>query len=125
MRHRGTDFPVAALISPSRQDREDLRRRIGRDRFIEIFVNAPLAVCERRDPKELYARARAGLLAEFTGIHSPYEAPVAPELEIRTDRDSPEQCIRLIRSWLADQGLAFNTPLPGWRGDPARREDAG
>lgn len=121
---QGTNV-IAALISPARQDREDLRQRIGRNHFIEIYVNAPLEVCEHRDPKGLYARARAGVIAEFTGIDSPYEAPVAPDLEIRTDRDSPDQCVQLIHSWLAAHGFPFSTPPPEWPGDPVPREVAG
>ncbi len=66
--------------------------------FAEVFVNAPLAECERRDPKQLYKKARAGQIPLFTGIDSPYEAPLSPDLEFRTDRDSVERSVeRLTR----------------------------
>jgi bifunctional enzyme CysN/CysC len=81
---------VAALISPYRSDRAMAAER-AKERgvpFAEIFVNAPLAECERRDPKQLYKKARAGQIPQFTGIDAPYEAPLAPDLEIRTDRES-------------------------------------
>jgi adenylylsulfate kinase-like enzyme len=61
--------------------------------FAEIFVNAPLAECERRDPKQLYKKAREGMIPQFTGIDSPYEPPLAPDLEIRTDRESVDDSI--------------------------------
>lgn len=77
---------IAAFISPFREDRDIIRRILGPKRFVEVFVNAPLEVCERRDVKGLYAKARAGQLKEFTGVSSPYEAPLQPEVEIRTDQ---------------------------------------
>jgi adenylyl-sulfate kinase len=79
---------IAALISPFRSDRVMAAER-AKERgvpFAEIFVNAPLAECEKRDPKQLYKKARAGQIQQFTGIDSPYEAPTSPDLEIRTDR---------------------------------------
>ncbi len=75
---------VAALISPLRADRVLARELIGDQRFIEVHVATPLAVCEQRDPKGLYQRARRGELAEFTGISAPYEAPLAPRLRLDT-----------------------------------------
>lgn len=75
---------LAAFISPMAEDRQIIRSRIAPGRFIEVFINAPLEICERRDVKGLYRRARAGQLPEFTGISSPYEAPVHPEVELRT-----------------------------------------
>ena len=86
---------VTALISPFRADRQ-LAAELCRARgvaFAEVFVNAPLAECERRDPRQLYARARAGEIPRFTGIDSPYEPPLAPALELRTDRESVEQSL--------------------------------
>jgi bifunctional enzyme CysN/CysC len=80
---------IAALISPYRADRAMAAER-AKERgipFAEIFINAPLAECERRDPKQLYKKARAGQIPQFTGIDSPYEAPLAPDLELRTDRE--------------------------------------
>ncbi len=83
-------FVVASAISPYRAIRQEVRSMIGQ--FVEVYVNAPLAVCESRDVKGLYAKARAGLIRGFTGIDDPYEAPEQPEVECRTDRDSLEDC---------------------------------
>ena len=95
---------VAALISPFRQDRARIARR-ARDRgvaFAEVYVNASLAECERRDPKSLYKKARARMLMAFTGIDSPYEPPLEPDLELHTDSESPgESLARLTRLALA------------------------
>jgi len=76
---------IASFISPTVEIREMARTIIGVDDFIEFFVNAPLEVCESRDVKGLYEKARRGEIKEFTGINAPYEAPQKPELEIRTD----------------------------------------
>lgn len=83
---------VCSLISPFQADRDNVRRICQRDGipFAEVFINAPLDVCEARDPRGLYKKARAGEIAEFTGISSPYEAPVSPELELRTSEHSLE-----------------------------------
>ncbi len=75
---------ITAFISPYRDDREQARKIIGEDRFIEVFADAPIEICEKRDPKGLYAKARAGLIPEFTGVNAPYEAPETPALCIRT-----------------------------------------
>ena len=77
---------ITAFISPYRADRATARKLMARGRFIEVFVNAPLAVCEARDPKGLYARARKHRLKNFTGVSAPYEPPLRPEIELRTDR---------------------------------------
>lgn len=77
---------ITAFISPYRADRDLVRKLIPSGRFIEVFVNAPLEVCEQRDPKGLYAKARAKEIKEFTGISAPYEQPIQPEIEIRTDQ---------------------------------------
>jgi bifunctional enzyme CysN/CysC len=76
---------LAAFISPCSRDRE-IAREAAADRFHEVFVRAPLSVCEQRDPRGLYRKARAGLIPEFTGISSPYEPPSAPDLELDTER---------------------------------------
>jgi bifunctional enzyme CysN/CysC len=89
---------VAALISPFRADRAMAAER-AKERgvpFAEVFVNTPLAECERRDPKQLYKKARAGLVQQFTGIDSPYEAPLSPDLEIRTERETASQSIERL-----------------------------
>jgi adenylyl-sulfate kinase len=89
---------IGALISPFRTDRAGAAER-AKERgvpFAEVFVNTPLEVCERRDPKQLYKKARAGLIPQFTGIDSPYEAPLTPDLEIRTDRESSGESIERL-----------------------------
>ena len=76
---------LVAAISPTGEIRALAREIVGRDDFVEVFVSCPLAVCEARDTKGMYARARAGELAQFTGVDSSYEAPEAPALVVRTD----------------------------------------
>jgi adenylylsulfate kinase len=80
---------LVAAISPYRAARDELRRRIGD--FLEVWVHAPLEVCEKRDLKGIYRRARAGELSQVTGIDDPYEHPLAPEVECRTDRETLEE----------------------------------
>ena len=89
---------IVALISPFRADRRRVAERARERgiRFAEIYVNAPLAVCEQRDPKALYRRARAGEIRDLTGIGSPYEAPLTPNLELRTDLESIPQSLEKI-----------------------------
>jgi adenylylsulfate kinase len=84
---------LTALISPFAQDRERARRLVPEGHFFEIYCNASVAECERRDVKGLYRRARAGEVKEFSGISSPYEPPTDPELVLHTARDSVEQCL--------------------------------
>ncbi|MBF0122410.1 MAG: adenylyl-sulfate kinase [Candidatus Omnitrophica bacterium] len=83
---------VVSFISPYREDREQARKIIGIDRFLEVHVDAPLSVCEQRDPKGLYKKARAGLIAEFTGVSSPYEPPEKPACFLKTGEESVEAC---------------------------------
>ena len=85
---------LAAAISPYRAVRDEVRAFIGD--FVEVYVNAPLEVCESRDPKGLYRQARAGQLPAFTGIDDPYEPPLKPEVECRTDREPLEECIAKV-----------------------------
>ena len=80
---------ITAFISPYRQDRARARDIVGAGRFFEVFVDAPLEVCETRDPKGLYRKARAGQIPEFTGISAPYEAPEEPSLIVDTTALSP------------------------------------
>lgn len=77
---------VTAFISPYREDRAVARAIIGASGFAEVFVDSPLAVCEQRDPKGLYRKARSGGISEFTGVSAPYERPELPELHLRTDQ---------------------------------------
>ena len=87
---------IAAFISPYRSERALARRIAPEGKFIEVYLNAPLAVCEQRDPKGLYARARAGQLKEFTGISAPYEPPERPDLEFRPAQLSVTECVALL-----------------------------
>jgi len=91
---------ITAFISPYRHDREVVRRILPAGRFVEVFVNAPLEVCEQRDPKGLYARARANEIAEFTGVSAPYERPQHPELELNTDALSVAECVAKVLAHL-------------------------
>ncbi len=88
---------LVSAISPYRAIRDEVRGRIGS--FVEVFVNAPVEVCEQRDVKGLYAKARAGEIKGFTGIDDPYEAPLAPEVECRTDAEELEESVaRVLRA---------------------------
>jgi len=91
---------VVSFISPFRSDRQFARSRFEPGRFCEIFIDAPLTVCERRDPKGLYAKARRGELARMTGIDSPYEAPERPDLHLHTDADDVSGCVERIMQLL-------------------------
>lgn len=97
---RNEVITLCCFISPYRQGRLEARKLIGS--FAEIYVNAPLAVCERRDVKGLYKKARAGEIATFTGISDPYEPPDAPEIEIRTDLLSVDHCVDKVIGYLVD-----------------------
>ena len=97
---------ITAFISPYRQDRDSVRSLLPAGRFVEVFVNAPLAVCEQRDPKGLYAKARAKEIAEFTGISAPYEAPLQPEIELRTDRLTVAESVAKVLDYLQIQDSA-------------------
>lgn len=87
---------ISSFISPTREMRELARRIIGSDDFYEIYINAPLEVCEARDVKGLYAKARRGEIPGFTGIDSPYEAPEAPQLEVRTKEMSVAESVEFV-----------------------------
>jgi len=88
---------VVSAVSPQRESRARSRARLGN--FLEVYVNAPLEECIRRDPKGLYARARSGALSNLTGVDAPYEPPQSPEVECRTDHETPEQSLAKI--WAA------------------------
>jgi adenylyl-sulfate kinase len=87
---------ITAYISPYRSDREAARQLVPPGKFIEVYLNAPLAVCEQRDPKGLYAKAHSGEIKEFTGVSAPYEPPLNPELELHTDKMSVAECVSAI-----------------------------
>jgi adenylyl-sulfate kinase len=102
---------ITAFISPYREDRNLVRKILPRERFIEVYVNAPLAVCEQRDPKGLYAKARANQIKEFTGISAPYEAPLNPEIELRTDYLSVTESVAKILDYLQVQDGATEVSI--------------
>ena len=87
---------LSAFISPFQQDRDTVRDLFVDDEFLEVFVDAPLEICEQRDPKGLYRQARAGQIKDFTGIDSAYQPPLYPEIHVRTHRYSAAQCAERI-----------------------------
>ena len=105
-RHHGT--AVCAAISPYRQARNEARQMVGEEHFIEIFVNTPLEVCEQRDIKGMYARARRGEIKGFTGIDDPYEEPLNPELVVDTLAVSPEENGQRIINYLKERGYLIH-----------------
>lgn len=102
-RHGG--IVIAAAISPYRTTRNEVRKMVGDDRFIEIFVDTPIEVCEERDIKGLYARARRGQITGFTGVDDPYETPVDPEITLHTVKVGPEENARKIVDFLESSGF--------------------
>ena len=94
---------VAALISPFREQRQRIRALAGDGRFVDIFVDAPLHVCERRDPKGLYASARAGEIRDVTGIDSPYEPPENPDIRLRSAEQPPDELAGQVIRYLQER----------------------
>ncbi|MGA2820186.1 MAG: bifunctional sulfate adenylyltransferase/adenylylsulfate kinase [Anaerolineales bacterium] len=111
VRHGGV--AVCAAVSPYRATRNDVRNMVGADHFIEVFVDTPLEVCEARDSKGMYAKARRGEITGFTGIDDPYEPPESPEITLDTVHTSPEENARTILGLLGSRGFI--------RSDPAAR----
>jgi len=93
---------LAAFISPFLDERQRIRRFFELGEYIEVFVDAPLELCEQRDPKGLYLKARAGKIPDFTGISSPYEIPDNPELHLETGLLRPEQCVTRVLSAIGE-----------------------
>jgi adenylyl-sulfate kinase len=87
---------VCSFVSPSASVRDEVRRAVGNDRFIEVFVDCPVSVCIQRDPKGLYRKALAGEIPDFTGVSAAYEAPTDPEVHVRTDRMTVEGCVKAV-----------------------------
>ena len=112
VRHGGT--VMCAAVSPYRATRDAVRAMMDEDQFVEIFVDTPLTVCEKRDVKGMYAKARRGEIKEFTGISDPYEPPLHPELTLDTVNNTPEQNARRILDYLAERGFVRkDDPTPG------------
>ena len=96
---------LTAFISPYRTDRDQARALIADGKFVEVFVDCPLEVCEERDTKGLYKKARAGEIKEFTGISAPYEPPLNPEVTVNTAALSIEECAQAVVTVLIKAGL--------------------
>jgi adenylyl-sulfate kinase len=96
---------ITSFISPYRSDRDLARQRVPAGKFIEVFLDVPVEVCERRDPKGLYKKARAGEILEFTGVSAPYERPGAPELALDTESLDLDACVETIVAHLEASGF--------------------
>ncbi|MEI6677359.1 MAG: adenylyl-sulfate kinase [Mariniphaga sp.] len=96
---------ITAFIAPFRKDRETAKEIIGKDCFVEIFVDAPLEICMKRDTKGLYMKALNGELKDFTGVSSPYEEPLNPQLRVSTDNQSPEESVFQIINFISSGNL--------------------
>jgi len=125
VRHGGT--AVCAAVSPYRATRNDVRNMVGKDHYVEVFVDTPLEVCEQRDAKGLYAKARRGEIKGFTGIDDPYEAPRHPEIRLDTVGYLAEDNAHRILDYLLERGF-IRQPAQGSRGegdDVERRVEGG
>ncbi|MAL60278.1 MAG: adenylyl-sulfate kinase [Flavobacteriaceae bacterium] len=94
---------LSAFVSPYRRDRENVKNIVGKENFVEVFVNTPIQECEKRDVKGLYAKARAGEIKDFTGVNAPYEAPQNPDVEIDTSKSSIEDSVSIIFKAIANK----------------------
>ncbi len=103
LRHGG--IAVCATVSPYRATRDDVRNMVGTDHFVEVFVDTPLEVCEWRDTKGMYAKARRGEIKGFTGIDDPDEVPVSAEITLNTTNRSIEENARMIIRFLIEKGF--------------------
>ncbi len=94
-----------AFISPFSQDRASARAKLAANEFIEVYIDTPINICEQRDPKGLYKKARAGEIKDFTGIDSSYDIPENPELHVKTAQQSIQECAEQIVNYLVEQGF--------------------
>lgn len=94
-----------AFISPFKEDRQQARDLLNTGEFIEVFIDTPIEVCEQRDPKGLYKKARAGEIKNFTGIDSTYEAPESPEIHVKTAEQSIEECVEQVVCYLKEANI--------------------
>lgn len=95
---------LTAFISPFISDRQQARELLAEKQFLEVFIDTPLEICEQRDPKGLYKKARKGEIKNFTGIDSEYEAPVSPDIHVETANKSIEECAELVVKQLVELG---------------------
>jgi len=100
---------LTAFISPFKSDRQIARSLVNYDEFIEVFVDTPLKLCEQRDPKGFYKKARDGEIKNFTGISSPYEVPTEAQIHIKTENSTIEDCANVIVDYLIKYGYIENT----------------
>lgn len=97
--HSGV-ITINSFISPTMEIRSMAKQIVGNENFIEVYVNAPLEICEQRDTKGLYQKARRGEIKDFTGINSPFEPPAHPDIEVHTDKQSIEESVQQIISYI-------------------------
>lgn len=95
---------ITAFISPYRADRDRVRALMADGEFVEVFVKCPLEICEQRDPKGLYKKAREGQIPDFTGISAPYEEPLSPEVTLDTAKLSVEESVRVLLAYMGERG---------------------
>ena len=100
-----------AFISPFASDRAQARAKLAEGEFIEVYIDTPIAICEQRDPKGLYKKARAGEIKDFTGIDSSYDVPIAPQIHVKTAEQSIIKCAEQIVGCLMTQGYIKKSPL--------------
>ncbi len=96
---------LSSFISPYQKDRDAIRAMVPQGDFIEVFVDCPVEVCEARDPKGLYKKARAGEISEFTGVSAPYEAPEMAEIRLHADTETIDESVAIILSYLQEVGI--------------------
>lgn len=96
---------IAAFISPYRKDRESIRELVGKDRFMEIYIECPVDVCAARDQKGIYEKARAGIIKEFTGISAPYEPPENPDLVIHSDQEDAMEASQRVLDLIKERQI--------------------
>ena len=96
---------LVAFISPFRKDRDQVRKILKPDQFVEMYLDCPVEVCEKRDVKGMYKKARAGKIKEFTGVSSPYEPPANPEITLQTHKLGIEECVNIICDYLTKEHL--------------------
>lgn len=100
---------IVAFISPFKTDRERARSTVGKQKFIEVYLDVPIEVCEKRDPKKLYQKARKGEIPEFTGISSDYELPENPEIILETSKLSVDECVGTVIVYLKGKQFIFKS----------------
>jgi adenylylsulfate kinase len=101
---------VTATISPNPEHRDNARQIVGDDSFVEVFVDTPLEVCEQRDPKGLYQRARRGEIKQFTGLGAPYHAPANPDLVVQTEGTDVDHCVGQVVDYVVHGGQYAGLP---------------